>query len=322
MQAKSATFLRAAVISALALAAPSAIAQTKSVATTYIVDHPAIDALVKGVKDVLTEAGYKDGSTLTWKQQSAQGNPTIAAQIAKTFVGAKPDVIVAVGTPSAIAAATETKTIPIVFGGITDPVGAKLVKSLKAPGANVTGTSDMSPMDKHMDMIKRLWPNAKRIGFLYNSGEANSVTLLKLAKEEAAKRGLTIVEAVAPQTSQVLTAARSLVGKADVVYLPTDNTVAAAVEAVVKISREAKLPTFAADTGMVKKGAVAGLGFDYYQLGRVTGEMVVQILKGAKPQTMPVRFVDKLSLVINSTSAKAVDFAITDAWKKEAEIVD
>ncbi|MGH7004774.1 MAG: ABC transporter substrate-binding protein, partial [Alphaproteobacteria bacterium] len=222
-----------------------------------------------------------------------------------------------------ISAATETKSIPVIFGGITDPVGAKLVKTLNAPGANVTGTSDMSPMDRHMDMIKKLWPQAKRVGFIYNSGEANSVTLLRLAKEEAGKRGLTIVEAVAPQTSQVLTAARSLVGKADVVYLPTDNTVAAAVEAVVKVSREAKLPTFAADTSMVKKGAVAGLGFDYYDMGRVTGAMVVEILKGKKPQDMPVRFIEKLSLVINATSAKAVDFQITDAWRKEAaQIVD
>jgi len=307
---------------ALALVSSAALAQTKSVATTYIVDHPAIDAMVKGIKDALADAGYKEGSTLTWKVQSAQGNPTIAAQIAKTFVGAKPDVIVAVGTPSAIAAATETKTIPIVFGGLTDPVGAKLVKTLAAPGANVTGTSDMSPMDKHMDMIKKLWPAAKRVGFLYNSGEANSVTLLRLAKAEAAKRGLTIVEAVAAQTSQVLDAARSLVGKADVIYLPTDNTVGAAVEAVVKVSRDAKLPTFAADTNMVNKGAVAGLGFDYYDLGRVTGQMVVDVLKGAKPAAMPVRFVDKLALVINSTSAKAVGFTITDAWKKDAKIVE
>ena len=318
------TFIRGALIgAALAFAASAATAQTKSVATTYIVDHPAINAVVKGIKDVLTESGYKEGSTLTWRLQSAQGNPTIAAQIAKTFVGAKPDVIVAIGTPSAIAAASETKTIPIVFGGITDPVGAKLVKSLNAPGGNVTGTSDMSPMDKHMDMIKKLWPNAKRVGFIYNSGEANSVTLLRMAKEEAAKRGLTIVEAVAPQTSQVLTAARSLVGKADVIYLPTDNTVAAAIEAVVKVSREAKLPTFAADTGMVKQGAVAGLGFDYYDVGRVTGQMIVAVLKGAKPETMAVRFVDKLALAFNSTSAKAVGFTITDALRKEAaEVVE
>lgn len=307
---------------AIALVSSAALAQTKSVSTTYIVDHPAIDAMVKGVKDVLTEAGYKEGSTLTWKLQSAQGNPTIAAQIAKTFVGAKPDVIVAIGTPSAIALATETKTIPLIFGGLTDPVGAKLVKSLNAPGANVTGTSDMSPMDKHMAMIKRLWPTAKRVGFLYNSGEANSVTLLRLAKAEAPKHGLTIVEAVAAQTSQVLDAARSLVGKADVIYLPTDNTVGAAVEAVVKVSRDGKLPTFAADTNMVKKGATAGLGFDYYDLGRVTGEMVVQVLKGAKPATMPVRFVEKLALFINSTSAKAVGLNVTDAWRKEAQVVE
>lgn len=308
-------------VAALALMPQESSAQSKSVATTYIVDHPALAAIIKGVRDVLYEAGFKEGATLKWRQQSAQGNPTIAAQIAKTFVGARPDVIVAIGTPSAIAVATETKTIPIVFGGITDPLGAKLVKSLATPGGNITGTSDLSPMDRHMDAIGKLWPNAKRIGFLYNSGEANSVTLLRLAKQEAEKRGLTIIEAVAPQTGLVLDATRSLVGKVDVIYVPTDNTVAAAIEAVVKVSREAKVPTFAADTDMVRKGAVAGLGFDYYRLGRVTGEMVVQILKGAKPQTMAVRFIDKLSLTINATSAKAVGLDVTTELRKEADIV-
>jgi putative tryptophan/tyrosine transport system substrate-binding protein len=306
---------------ALSLVSTFAVAQTKSVDVTYIVDHPAINAVVKGVKDVLKEKGFVEGSTLKWRLQSAQGNPTIAAQIAKTFVGDNPNVIVAIGTPSAIAVANQTKKIPVVFGGITDPVGAKLVKSLDAPGGNVTGTSDMSPMDKHLAMIKKLWPKAKRVGFIYNSGEANSVTLLRLAKVEAGKQGLTIVEAVAPQTSQVLTAARSLVGKADVIYLPTDNTVGAAVQAVVKVSREAKIPTFAADTNMVKQGAVAGLGFDYYDIGRVTGEMVVDILKGKSPSAMPVRFVNKLALVLNAKSAKAVGFRITSKWRKMADKV-
>lgn len=240
------TFFRAGFAAALAcgLSISAATAADKSVAITQIVEHPALDAATKGVKDELAAAGYVEGKNLKWSFESAQGSPVTAAQIAKKFVGDAPDVIVAVATPSAQTVAASTKTIPLVFSAVTDPVGAKLVASLAKPGANVTGVSDMSPIAAHMALIKRIHPSAKRLGVVYNPGEANSVSLVTLVKAEGPKAGMAVVEAAANKSGEVLSAARSLVGKVDAIYVPTDNTVVSAFEAVVKVGMDAKIPVF------------------------------------------------------------------------------
>ena len=167
----------------LALAASAALvlpAQAKdvTVAVTAIVEHPALDAARDGVRDALAEAGNKDGEGLKFVYQSAQGNPATAAQIARQFVGDAPDVIVPISTPSAQAMVSATKDIPVVFTAVSDPLGAQLVTDMNKPGGNVTGVSDMSPVGAHVDLIKEILPQVKTIGYLYNSGEANSVSLL------------------------------------------------------------------------------------------------------------------------------------------------
>jgi putative ABC transport system substrate-binding protein len=166
----------------------------KTVAITQIVEHPALDAVYQGIKDQLAEQGYKEGENLTILHESAQGNAAIASQIARKFVGENPDVIVAIATPSAQTVAAATKNIPVVFSAVTDPVGAKLVRSLEAPGGNITGVSDMLPIEKHIDLLQRVMPEAKRIGTVYNPGEANAVSLVNLLDERLAARGLTLVK--------------------------------------------------------------------------------------------------------------------------------
>lgn len=308
-----------AVAALAALSAPlSAWAQTKTVAITAIVQHPALDATRDGVVEALTAAGYVPGETLKVEYQSAQGNPATAAQIARQFAGSKPDVIVPISTPSAQAVAAATRDIPVVFTAVTDPVAAQLVKSLDKPGANITGLSDLSPVAAHIALIREILPAAKRLGVLYNPGEPNSVVLVKLLKEEGAKAGFSVVEASVPKSSDAQPAVRSLVGKADAVYVPLDNTVVSALESVVAVGRQAKLPVFSADTDSVTRGAAASIGFDYRQVGRQTGAIVVRILKGEKPGDIPVTFATGTDLVVNPKSAAAMGLTLPDSVLKRA----
>ncbi|WP_188261259.1 ABC transporter substrate-binding protein [Azospirillum tabaci] len=308
----------AAATAAVALTSAAAFAQTKTVAITAIVEHPALDATRDGVIEALKAAGYTPGDTLKVEYQSAQGNPATAAQIARQFAGARPDVIVPISTPSAQAVVASTRDIPVVFTAVTDPVGAQLVRSLDKPGANVTGVSDMAPVTEHVALIREIVPSVKRLGVLYNPGEPNSVSLVKALKDEAQKAGLTVVEATATKSADAQPAARSLVGKADAVYVPLDNTVVSALESVVAVGQQAKLPVFSADTDSVARGTVASIGFDYRQVGRQTGEAVVRILKGEKPGDVPVTFAKGTDLFVNPKSAAAMGVTIPEAVTQRA----
>jgi putative ABC transport system substrate-binding protein len=310
----------AALFSAVGFAS-MAMAADKHVAITQIVEHPALDACRKGVKDALADAGFKAGGNLQWSYENAQGNGVTASQIAKKFVGMSPDVIVAIATPSAQTVAAATKSIPLVFSAVTDPVGAKLVSSWEKPGANVTGISDMSPIAAHLKMVREVMPGAKRLGVVSNPGEANSVSLVNMIKSEAPKLGMTVTVAAATKSGEVMQAARSLAGKVDAIYIPTDNTVVSAFESVVKVGKDAKIPVFAGDTDSVKRGAVAAMGFNYYDVGRETGAMVVKILNGEKPGNVPVSLVSKLELAVNPRSAKDMGITLSDDFVAKAKDV-
>lgn len=298
--------MRSMLLALLAATAIATHAQAKdvTVAVTAIVEHPALDAARDGVKDALAEAGFKEGENLTFVYQSAQGNPATAAQIARQFVGDAPDVIVPISTPSAQAVVSATRDIPIVFTAVSDPVGAQLVKDMAKPGGNVTGLSDMSPVVEHIKLIKEVMPNIKKLGYLYNSGETNSVSLLAALKEAAAAEGIEVVESAATKSAEVQGAARALVGRADAMYVPTDNTIVSALESAVGVAEESKLPLFTADTDLVKRGALAALGFNYYDVGKQTGAVVVKILNGEKPGDIPVDIAKGTDLVINLSAAK------------------
>lgn len=302
----------------LALAASAALvlpakAEEVTVAVTAIVEHPALDAVRDGVKDALNEAGYKEGEGLTFVYQSAQGNPATAAQIARQFIGDDPDVIVPISTPSAQAVVSATRDIPVVFTAVTDPLGAQLVKDMDKPGGNVTGLSDMSPVAAHVDLIKEIMPEVKTIGYLYNSGEANSVSLLAVLKEAADAAGIAVVESAATKTAEVQGAARALIGRADAIYVPTDNTIISALESAVAVAEEAKVPLFTADTDSVARGSIAALGFNYYDVGKQTGEVVVRILKGENPGDIAVKVAEGTDLVVNKTQAAKVGLELPES---------
>ena len=310
-----------AALSLAAVCAAPAMAADKSVAVTAIVEHPALDAVRDGVKDELKEEGFEAGKNLKWEYQSAQGNTGTAAQIARKFVGDKPDVIVAIATPSAQALVSATKSIPVVYSGVTDPVAAQLVKDWKASGTNVTGVSDLLELDKQIDLIKRVVPNAKRVGMVYNPGEANSAVVVKALKELLAKSNMTPVEAAAPRSVDVGSAAKSLIGKVDVIYTNTDNNVVSAYEALVKVGNDAKIPLVASDTDSVKRGAIAALGVNYYDLGRQTGKVVGRILKGEKPGDIASATSSKLELFVNTAAAQKQGVTLSPELVNSAKTV-
>jgi putative tryptophan/tyrosine transport system substrate-binding protein len=292
------------------------------VAVTQIVEHPSLDAVRNGLKEALDEAGYIEGKTLRWEWLSAQGNPVTAAQIATKYAGANPDVIVAIATPSAQAAVSAAKNTPVIFSAVTDPVGAKLVASAEKPGGNVSGVSDLSPIDQQLALIREILPQAKTLGVIYSAGEDNSVSLIELVKAEAPNQGFTQVkEATVSASSEVAGAARGLVGLVDAIYVPTDNTVVSALESVVQVGQDNDLPVFSGDTDSVKRGAIAGISFNYHDVGRQTGEMVVKVLKGTRPSELPVEYVKAVQLFVNPVSAKEMGVTIPDAVQGRADEV-
>lgn len=298
-----------------------AAAEQITIATTYIVEHPALDAVRNGLRDELAKLGYEEGKNLKTIHESAQGNPATAAQIARKFLGEKPDLIVPITTPSTQAMVAAVKDIPVVFSAVADPLGAKIVTDLQHPGGNVTGVTDLSPIGLHLDLIKEITPGAKKIGVPFNPGEANAVTLVRLLNELAPGKGLQIVEAPAPRSADVMTAARSLVGKVDVIYVPADNTIVSALEAVLKVGQENRLPVYAGDTDSVPRGAIAALGFNYYDVGRQTAHVVERVLKGEKPGSIPVSGIAITELYVNPGAARTMGIELPRAVVERAHTV-
>ncbi|MGR5287927.1 ABC transporter substrate-binding protein [Vibrio maritimus] len=292
------------------LSSASIMAKTAKVAVSQIVEHPALDATRQGLVDGLKEKGYEQGKNLEFDYKTAQGNPAIAVQIARQYVGERPDVLVGIATPTAQALVSATRDIPVVFTAVTDPVGAKLVKKLEQPGKNVTGLSDLSPVDQHVELIQEIMPNVKSIGVVYNPGEANAVSLMKLLKESTDKRGIELVEATALKSADVQTATQAISAKSDIIYALIDNTVASAIEGMIVSANQAKTPVFGAATSYVERGAVASLGFDYYQIGVQTADYVAQILEGTDPGKIDVKVAKGSDLVINATAAKKLGLSI------------
>ncbi len=278
------------------------------ISVNQFVEHPALDAVLRGLQDDLQEHGV----AADFKVHNAQANMGTAVQIGQQMIGERADLLVAIATPSAQATVQALRKAPkdvqrpLLFTAVTDPVAAGLVAAFDRPGDQVTGVSDLLPLAEHLQMIVTYRPQLKRLGVLYNAGEANSKATLAALQRLAEQNGVTIVEATAAKTADVHAAAKSLVGRCDAVFIPTDNTIVSALESVLKVGGENRLPIFAADVDSVARGAVAAMGFDYYQHGRQTGAMARKILAGTKPSALPVEYQQELQLHINLKAAEAM----------------
>ncbi len=286
-------------------------AKTIKIGVIQLVEHSALDANYKGFVDGLAEAGYVDGENIKIDYQNAQGEQANCVTIAQKFVNGKSDLIFAIATPAAQAAANLTRKIPILISSVTDPESANLVKSNTAPGGNVTGTSDLTPCAAQMELIKKLVPNAKTVGMLYCSSEQNSHFQIKLAEEACDKLGLKYVEATVSNSNEIQQVTQSLCGKVDVIYSPTDNMIAAGMPLVGQVALENKIPVIVGEEGMCRAGGLATYGINYYELGKQTAKMAVKILKGeAKPATMPIEYLDTCDFVVNEDTAKVLGIEI------------
>jgi putative ABC transport system substrate-binding protein len=275
---------------------------------SQITTHPSLDAVREGFKKGMADAGYT-GDKVTYNEQNPQGDQSTNTAIMGQFANDDLDLVLAIATPTAQAAAQAITDIPVLFSAVTDPVEAKLVASNEAPGANVTGTSDKNPVKEQLELLKKLAPDAKTVGIVYSSGEVNSTVQVKWAKEAAAELGLEIKESAVSASSEVQQAASSL--DVDAYYVPTDNAVVSALEGLLQTAQAKKVPVISADGESVKRGATATYGINYEKLGEQTAQMAVKILKdGAKPADMPVETLTDVDLYVNTTAAKKVGVEI------------
>lgn len=290
---------------------------------SQFVQHQALDASRDGFKKAFADAGYVEGKDVTFDVQNAQAEMATATTIASKFASDKLDLVLAIATPSAQAAATAISDIPVLFTAVTEPLEAKLVKSWDKPGSNVTGTSDLNPVAKQLDLIKEMVPDVKSIGIIYSSGEVNSDVQVKLAKEQAEKMGVTIKETTVTNSSEVGQAVETL-GGVDAIYIPTDNKVTDGISPVIQFSESKKIPLFGAENGQVENGALATWGIDYTDLGYQTGQMAIRILKdGEKPADMKVETLDKVQLIINKGAAERMGVTIpADLLSKADKVID
>jgi len=301
-------------------------ADKKTVGVIKIASHAALDADEKGFEAAMAASGFKDGVNVIYDRQNAQGDPAKAAAMAQKFVDQKVDLVHSIATPTTQAVVKLTKSIPVVFSSITDPVNAGIVSKESAPGSktgsNVTGVSDMWPVKLQMELYTKIVPKAKKWGTIYNPAEANSVIHIKAMKEAAKKLGIELVEVTIASKNDVTGAAASLAGKVQAIAITSDNTVYSDLEAVIKICNEKKIPLFVGDEGGVTRGAIAAYGLDYYLVGYTAGKKAAMILKGMKPGDIPWGPVEKFSLIINEKAAKAQGVTIApDLLKKASKVI-
>ena len=305
-------------IAALALAGTATFAKPKKqkvikIGAIQLVEHPALDASYKGFVDGLKAAGYEDGKNIKLMYENAQGEQSNCVTIADKFISQRCDIIFAIATPAAQAVANKTETTPILVTAVTDPKTAGLVESNEKPGTNVTGTSDLTPCAAQIQLLKKLLPNTKKVAMLYCSSEENSRFQINLAKAECDRQGLTYVDATVSNTNEVQQVVQSLVGKVDAIYVPTDNMLAAGMANVVMVANQAKIPTIVGEDGMVQSGGLCTYGVNYYELGKQTGAMAVEILKnGANPADMPIQYLEKCDFSKNANTEKALGLTLPE----------
>ena len=297
-------------------------AEKVNVGIVQLVEHAALDAANKGFVEGLASKGYKEGQNISYDRQNAQADQSNLQNIAHRFVNNKVNLICAIATPAAQTVANVTSDIPIVATAVTDYKTAKLVKDNAKPGTNVTGTTDMNPVEQQLDLLLKVVPNAKSVGTIYCSSEVNSQLQVDILKKAATAKGVTIKEATVSNVNDIQQAARSLVGKVQAIYVPTDNVLASAMPTLISVTEEAKLPVICGEGGMVKAGGLATLGVDYYKLGFQAGEMAADILSGkSKPADMAIQAQKEFKAMVNLKEAEKIGLKVPEDVLKGAELV-
>ena len=287
---------------------------TYKIGVLQLTQHAALDKANEGFIAALDESGIK----YEVDQQNASGEQSACQTIAEKLVNDGNDLIYAIATPAAQAVAGVTSEIPIVLSAVTDPAESGLVASNDAPGGNVTGTSDLTPVKEQIELLKQILPDAKTVGILFCSSESNSEIQAAMAREACEANGLEHIDFTVSSSIEIQTVVESMVGKVDVIYAPTDNTIAAGMPTVSMIATDNGLPIICGEQGMVDAGGLATYGIDYYQLGYMAGQMAVEILRdGADPATMPIGYLsaDQCELSVNDETAAALGIDVSGLKK-------
>lgn len=295
--------------------------ETINIGINQLGQHDALDLAREGFIEGLKEKGYEEGKNLTVDYKNAQDEVGIAQTISQQFVNDKKDLILAIATPSAQASYNATKEIPIVFTAVTDPVSAEIAKDWKSSGTNVTGVSDMVPVDRQLELLTQLVPGIKTIGVIYSTSEANSRVQVDELKKQAAIFNLEVKEigvASVNEINQNLTAA---IGDIDVLYTPTDNTVATAYDLVGNICLKNNVPILGAEEAVVAKGGLCSIGIDYFKLGKETAYKAVEVIEGKKPSEVEITTLPDMEITINTEVAEKLNITIPDDINAKAKKV-
>lgn len=312
----------ATLLSGLAiLVAPTVWAQTKSVYVLGTERDAGAEAMRDGLRDALKAVGFVDGRNLKMVIETVVDDEQRLSQQALNLVLGRPDVLVALSIPAAQALMRHTKQMPIVFVGVTDPVQAELVPAWSASGTNVTGVSDLLPMARRAQLIRQFVPQARRVGVVYNPADAASVLVIREFQEQLTKAGMLMVEVAALRALDVAAAARSLIGRVDVIHTFWDSHTKVAYPGLVKVANDAKIALLAADTDSVQAGALAAVVLPEREVGAAAGRQVVRILRGARPGSMAPEIINRPQVQINLVAAKKQGVSLSDTLLKTAVAV-
>ncbi len=299
--------------------------KTFKIGIIQLTEHPALDASYEGFVDGLKASGLEEGVNIEIDYQNAQNEIANCDTIAEKLVNDGCDLILAIATPAGQAVAGKTTEIPILVTAVTDPADAGLVDSNEVPGGNVSGTSDLTPVKEQFQLLQQILPDAKKVAILYCSSEDNSIFQANLAKAECEALKLEYEEVTVSESNQIQQVAESLIGKYDVVYIPTDNLLAEGMATVTQVTNANDLPTIVGEKGMVENGGLATYGIDYYNLGVMTGEQAADILlNGADISQMPIGYqsAEDCELTVNTTAAKDLGIEIPEEILKDAAVIE
>jgi putative ABC transport system substrate-binding protein len=299
--------------------------QKTKILINQLIEHPALNQTTQGIIDALRDGGYIDQENAFIRVESAQGNAALAAQIAGKFVNLHPDIVIGVATVSAqsLSKYAILGRAKLIFSTVTDPKAAKLVQSLNLPMNNTSGVSNFVALEPQLELFKKLKPELKRLGFLYNPGELNSIILIKKLEELSNNFGFSLVKVAANKTAEVPQAAIRLAQSSDAIFISNDNTALSALPSIIKAANEAKIPVFVSDTDAIAQGATAALGPNQYQVGRQTGDMILRVLQGADVNHEPVEFPKSTDLYLNLKAARLANITVPeDILRSASKIID
>jgi len=293
------------------------------VVISQVVNHPALDRTVQGIVDGLSDYARENKTALEVRIESAQNSTSLAAQIAAKAVSQNASCSVGVGTLSAqsfskYARKGQTK---LIFSSVTDPMNAQLINSYQEPGFNTSGVSNFIDVDPQLDLFLKVQPHLKKLGFIYNTGEANSVSLEKVIDMACQKRGIQLVSQVATRSQDIAQITQKLAQEVDAIFISNDSTALSALSVIIQQASAMHVPVYVSDIDSVSLGAIAALGPDQYEIGQQTARMIEMVLKGENPGRIPVEFPQKTQCILNEDAAAKLGVQFSEELLAKADAV-